>query len=1121
MRVVIAPESATTTAIRDCLVSWSRVGLLGPFCLWAVPLQKPAGVADAVERIEDGAVATGSLAEVLQGIPSDQVTLVGLYAAGPEGFDAAFAERVGDCLTIGTEVLAFEKGHPIECTVMVVPETIGQPVPLDVFCGTWNLYVAPEDRASPAEANLLSSSKGLLPRHAAHALATVADLWANAAVQPSDALTASAGREAFSIDPPAVRVVRTFTRVIDLGYLADHIAAGVFRAGKAWPNPDPNRFDRAGEPSRLIAEAKREFIDVHGELIGLTEFKPLELPPERRPNLWDALLELIQMIRARIRRLPVDLADATVGKAHDYLAGVIDRYRGSDAAKTMRWRERPEGERRLDDLAAELDHALYTPDGATAAVWHDLRQLALGLIDGAPLPNSIEPKLHVRGDKRLLVTNPEAVVPDPEAQPPVPGLERPCDPLNLDPRFAEREGEENDGSISEVELERRQKLEEWVTKLRPTLLWAVGAEIAAALETAKAAAAELDHPGASAETETERVAEKSDAKPAQEEEAGGAEEQPSVQTGRRRRWRALRNRFLVYGLAAVGISAIAWSNLAFLPAAGAQLAIVAAWAVAMGTLALRFVRTEREIMRKEIQAQFEIVNRATRRAFYAGDLPRLQRRYAEYLDWAEIIGWMAHHPWVGEPIGRVEVKAPVRQGTLPSAFRVAAGVVPPENIEALCNQARSKVLDSGWLTEQYRVSLEQNNRRVSLTRSYSGAGGSLDPDADVDEEPDSPRRLLREAIRRGEGRHLRDNEMTGEVLRFVSSLSLDAAAKDVVTSLSLRSREDEADEQLDALPPCPAWFAPPRRMFELSARIQAAVVSIAAHGLVGPQVGLGVPLGAANQVVTSFRVVADATTIRVQLPDGSSHQASLLRAFPGHDLALLELDGAVEGLQGELQLAEEKPQLGEPVLAPAPPDRDPGQPEVALGLLVKAAAATAEGDGSEARFGVAYRTLAGPAGSPVFDLQGRLLGIHRAVDELERPGETASLSRPVTAAPALRALLDGEEEPAAREEQASGRRPPAFRDRVQRPSLFFESLFVSGRESMGLLPQHWKDADEQHMPELVLGHGEFGYETLDRLCSAAEFLQPVRAIVHRVDISAAIAAKELVSGALNQESPVL
>ncbi|MDQ3725820.1 MAG: hypothetical protein M3335_08040, partial [Actinomycetota bacterium] len=152
MRVVIAPQSEATEAVRDCLLAWSRVGLLGSFCLWRVPLEGEGQAADRVERVDDGEARDGSLADALEGIRSDQVTLVGLYAAGPEeGFDSRFAGVVERCLEIATKVLAFEKGNPVECTVMAVPEQIGQDVPLEIFCGTWNLYIAPEDRASPPE----------------------------------------------------------------------------------------------------------------------------------------------------------------------------------------------------------------------------------------------------------------------------------------------------------------------------------------------------------------------------------------------------------------------------------------------------------------------------------------------------------------------------------------------------------------------------------------------------------------------------------------------------------------------------------------------------------------------------------------------------------------------------------------------------------------------------------------------------------------------------------------------------------------------------------------------------------------------------------------------------------
>jgi hypothetical protein len=1126
MRVVIAPQSEATDAVRDCLVSWSRVGLLGPFCLWRVPLQGPAGVPDSVERIDQGESGLGSLAEALQGTPSDQVTLVGLYAAGPaEGFDPGYAECVERCLEIGTEVLAFKKGHPIESTMMVVPERIAQPVPLEIFCGTWNLYVAPEDRAAPPEANQLPNSEGLLARHAAHALVTIADLWANASVQPTGALAAIAGREAFSIDPPAVRVVRAFSRVIDLGYVSDHIAAGVFKAGKAWPNPDPSRFDRTDDPSRLIAAAQREFTDLHGELIGLTDFQPLRLPPEKRPNLWEALRELIQMIQARIRRLPSDLADATLGKAHDHLAGMIDRYRGTEAPKTLRWRERPAQERSLVDLAAELDRPLSSPDGATAAVWRDLRQLALGLIDGAPLPEGMNSETYVRAGKRMLVTNPEAVVPDPEVEPPAQGVDRACDPLNLDPRFAVAEKAPEETDEAPEEQERREKLEEWVAKLRPTLLWSVGTAIATALETARAAADELERTAAAAEAPneeaegdgTEEGGGPTDS--AADQRAGEKEAEEEDKPSQGGRWRALRNRFLIYAAAAVLVSAVAWSRLDLLAAAGAQLAIAVAWTAAMLAGALRFVRNERAIVREEILAQLEVVNSATRRAIYAGDLPRLERRYGEYLDWAEMIGWMAHHPWVGEPIGRVEVKAAVRQSTLPSAFRVGVGVVPPDIIERLCAQARSNVFDPGWLTVQYRDSLEENSRRLSLARSYGGGDGSWDPDADVLEDPDSPRRQLRDAIRRGDGRHLKDNEMTEEVLRFIDQLPLDGTAARVSSSLALPSGGDDGF-QLEALPPCPAWFAPPPRLSELAPRILAGVVRISASTLTGPQVGLGALVGPEGRVVTSHRVVADASTIHVQLADGTRCEASLARSLPGRDLALLDLEEVPEGLEVMLGISDHEPQLGEPVLAPSPPEREPDQPEVALGLLVKAGdPENGANSSSSCGFGVTYRTVAGPAGAPVFDLRGGLLGIHRAGQGLAEDSESSAI-RAVAGAAELRALLEAGDLAAPVDGDTNGHRPAPPRNTLTEvPSRFLDALFAAGPDAVGLLPQHWVDSDEQHMPELTLGAGEFGYAPLNEVASAVEFLQPVRAMVHRVDISGAIAARELASCANGPQRP--
>jgi S1-C subfamily serine protease len=1100
MRVVIAPESAVTDAVRDCLLAWSRARLLAPFCLWVVPLGEPGAEPDQVLRIEKGKARSGTLAEALEGTPSDQVALVGFYAAGPDaGFDPRFAAAVERCIEVAKMVLAFEKGHPVDCTVMVVPEQIAQKVSPEVFCGTWNLYVAPEDRAAPAEANQLLHSTGLLPRHGAHALATIADLWANAAVQPTAALAAVSGREVFAIDPPAVRVVRCFSRVVDLGYISDHVAAGVFKAGSSWPNPDQNRFDRANDPSRVLAAATRGLVDVHRELIGLTEFQPLELPPEKRPKLLEALRELIQMIEARIRRLPSELADATLGKAHDHLATMIDRYRGEGMPATLRWRERPSEERSLTDLTDALAHPLPTPDGPTGAVWRDLRQTSLGLIDGSSLPEALDEQPFIQRGKRILVTKPDAIVPDPELAVPRQAAERPCDPLALDPRFTtEERGEEGE---DEAAAELRHELNEWLAKPRQTLVWQFGVEIATALEVAREAAAELEAEAA-VQVAQEAEQEKEAAGEGVKTDAGSGEEQAGSTP--KRRWRGFRNTLLGYGVLAVIASVLAWSRLDLLPAAGAQVVVLVAWTAAVLRSILGFVHLERRIMREEISAQLDVVNRATLRALRAGDLPRLERRYGEYLDWAEIIGWMAHHPWVGEPIGRVELEAPVERTTLPAAFRLAPARVPPEFLERLSRQARANVFDTGWLLDQYRGSLEENGRRMSMSRSYSGQGGSLDPDADVLDDPDSPRRVLRDAVRLGEGRHLKDNEMTEAVLRFIEQLPLDATSAGVVGSLRLAP---EPGAEAQALPPCPAWFAPPPHFDELVPKIRAGVARISASTSFGLKVGLGAVLGEDGLIVTSHGVVASSTRIQVQLAGGARCEATVLRTLPDRDLALLQVEEMPGEFGGTVEFGAREPRLGEPILTPGPPDRDPDQPEVALGLIVRQGDGEAAGGGG---FGATYRSLAGPAGAPVFDLHGHLIGVHRSPGSLA--GVDADLIRPVVEADAVRELLERDGDADADTAVVFDEdRSPATNGTVQRPTDFLSALFAADPDPMGFLPQHWTDADDQHFPELTLGAGGFEFVRLDGLVAAVEFLRPVRLIVHRVDVTAPLAARELAS----------
>jgi S1-C subfamily serine protease len=1104
MRVVIAPETSVTERVDACLRAWSHAGLLERFCVWRVPLDVQAADARGVALVDSGGVRVGTLPELLQDTPSDQITLLGFYASEDgEPFDPRFSARVTECLQHAAHVLAYDKARPVECTMVVAPSRIAQPVHPDVLCGTRNLYVAPEDRSTPPAPNQLPDSDGALPRHAAHALATIADLWVSPERRSNGVLETVAAEDVNAIDPPAVRLVRCFSRAVDFGYMADHVAAGVFQAGEEWPNPDPDHCDRVSDPSRLVKQSVREFMKIHGEALGLSKFEPLTLPAEKRPSLLEAARELVGMLLARIRRLPSDLADATLGSAHDLLADRIDKLRGPDAPRTLRWRERPESERSIADVADQLNRPVSMPDGPTAAIWHDLRRLVFALVDGSELPAGMDPAAYSLGDKRALVAKPAALAPDPSQAPPGRAENRPCDPLNLDPRFAEKPEEGEDVAEDEALLQ-------WLEGARPALLWGVGHEISSALKAARSAAAELDE-----QVEAEKDSEDGEPDGADRSDSGGST------SASKSRWRGLRNSLLFNTALALFASVVVWAQLDPAPALAAQALAIVAWVFGFMRLAQRFVSRERSILRAEAEAQYEIVNAALRRALHAGDEGRLDRRYAEYLDWAEIIGWMVHQPWTGEPIERVEVRGAIPPSTLPAAFRVGVARIPESTLDRLRGQARARVFATRWLTAQYDLVEGEAMERAAAFHPQAG-GGRPNPDADTLDDPDSPRRQLLAAIRRGDGRRLHDNEMTGEVLRFIDRVPLDAAADEVRSAPVARSDADDAfgADQLAPLPPCSAWFSPPASLPKLAPRLLGAVIRVAANSPAGPRAGLGVRLTPDGPAVTSLSVVADASTVRVTLPDDSQCEASVLRAMPEADLALLDLDGAPQSFDEPLALGDSELLLGDPVLAPSPPNGEAGDPALALGLVTAEYGRRASRSGLDlSLIGATYRTAAGPAGTPVFDLQGRLVGIHAGAASAADNGNPGTLRSAVQAS-AVQALLDADDTDEDTAEAASAMEPPreprsSAGDSgdlvVAAPSQFVGALFPALDGPVGLLPQHWVDPDDQHLTEAVQGLPQLEGADLSSLSSGAHFMRPLRILVHRVDMTPAVAASELAS----------
>ncbi|HMI81276.1 MAG TPA: hypothetical protein VK480_05765, partial [Solirubrobacterales bacterium] len=88
-------------------------------------------------------------------------------------------------------------------------------------------------------------------------------------------------------------------------------------------------------------------------------------------------------------------------------------------------------------------------------------------------------------------------------------------------------------------------------------------------------------------------------------------------------------------------------------------------------------------------------------------------------------------------------------------------------------------------------------------------------------------------------------------------------------------------------------------------------------------------------------------------------------------------------------------------------------------------------------------------------------------------------------------------------------KPPS----VIKPSDFIEELTHADRPP-ALLPHHWKDAEKKNeVKETIPSAREAatGTDDFSSLAGGFEFLAPLRVLVHRVDLVAPVAVRDLVS----------
>ncbi|HEV2727720.1 MAG TPA: serine protease, partial [Solirubrobacterales bacterium] len=601
-------------------------------------------------------------------------------------------------------------------------------------------------------------------------------------------------------------------------------------------------------------------------------------------------------------------------------------------------------------------------------------------------------------------------------------------------------------------------------------------------------------------------------------------EEPAGPEQRRLLRKRLRKTLLGASFIALLAAAIAVGQLSPLGIAIALLVVGVLWFLALAGAARRWFLADEEISRREDEEKVARLNASLKRSLRMGDVIRLKRRYREYLDWAEILGWLVHKPWVGDPLDQVDLSPPIDHGTLPAAFGVGVAEVSSHGLERLAAAAGSGVFGPGWLVGLYETTERLEMTEMGVRRGLPSEEAEVsrpDPAADIGKDREGPRGRLLDAIRRGKHRSLNGSELGNEVLRYLGDLGPDRVCERVAVLPTADGATQ--GEEIDALPPPLAGFQPPVNLPGLVADLAPAVVRIESQAKHRDFGGSGVIVGA-GLVATAQGVVGGASSIAVVTPGGERYEAELKAVSADSKLALVSFEGSVEAAPVQLPETAEVFQ-GDPVISIGRPFAEQEEPTIPWGFVTASERQlAAPGHPSVPVFQAAYHRAEGANGAPVFSLDGELLGVHCSLAE-EGSSDLRSqrISNVVPVAEVGRLIAQGGGSAEIR--RASGRVRRAERQAVITPSAFIEEL-THVDPPPALLSHHWKDAEKKNETKETipsLGEAATGSDSFSSLVGRLSFLAPLRILVHRVDLVAPVNVRDLRSfpdGEDSDQSPV-
>ena len=748
LTILALADHGPAAAVEERLLEWARAGLLDDVMVCRL---SPDGPASRVLTAQ-GALPV-DLFEVVASEPYEVIRLVAARfhpLRGDDGVGRGAQELGADLLK-----LIAAPHQQLMRVNLLLPVSGGQGADPSVMDGTWDLQVlvSPEDRRSDRHADRRVLQGANEADHATLALTVVGGLWRGMDGSPFD------GRTVVQNGDRQLVVVRNLARVLQAdGLVPDVIGALAERVN------DPGWLaETAGavvvrDPDGLVASVGERFLHQHADVFTYHSANPPVTPRLRQVGYVAACGSLLRRLfggRVELVRGAFDeSADRFSAQARPG-APIGGKVHELSMATTTTSALPPEASRLTADLAVLVRNQLKMPDAQVPTpprLWTDLRQTALGLVDGGDIP--LEGFVRREGIRREVIGDGDRLVPPPppfvakvgNLRPEVRAgdvhqarlLER---ALEADLATARSRGDVDTAGGIQAELKR---LREWITRCSPTLAWRVATRVA-------------DEYGRASNDLVAGVREVASRKPA---EAGSGEASKSGATAG----------YVILGvLAALGLAGAVDRALRTTWQEGAVLAggVLLVWFL---VAALVHKGRRNHLLRLEhAEASRRVAERATlqRISAAANEVVRLESLYDQLRDWIDIVAHVVHDAPVSVPSPE---PPPVVPHSAANAVRFGRTGLSTEGRRRLAGLVGRTAFRQGWLLELYAEMEQRSLRKLRTDVGREDDSTIVAPDSDLGAHA---RQTVLADLRGGLWRSAREATLAGHALEVLATTSPD------------------------------------------------------------------------------------------------------------------------------------------------------------------------------------------------------------------------------------------------------------------------------------------------------------------------------------------------------------